>query len=189
MKKNWFKIEIITKIQQKYNTTKTHDTMVTGHGVTRVWVCDTAPVPVTPVTMTPQCYPNLCYALDGKMMQKQKHSTKFDFSGTNYEIQTLGYLAGIEEECKLDPNLIKKICKKAKKANGAQKPAGGDHEVKDKFASIWSDPAFLARTSLRAKMSGRVIFFKTENGKNGKLYKIDNADEVPANSQDKSNLT
>lgn len=38
-------------------------------------------------------------------------------------------------------------------------------------------------------MSGRVIF-KTENGRseNGKLYKIDNADEAPANSQDKSNL-
>ena len=38
-------------------------------------------------------------------------------------------------------------------------------------------------------MSGRVIF-KTENGKNsnGKLYKIDNADEAPANGQDKSDL-
>ena len=34
--KKWFKIEIITKMQQKYNTTKTHDTMVTGRGVTRV---------------------------------------------------------------------------------------------------------------------------------------------------------
>ena len=34
--KKWFKIEIVTKTQQKYNTTKTHDTMVTGHGVTRV---------------------------------------------------------------------------------------------------------------------------------------------------------
>lgn len=124
---------------------------------------------------------------DGKTTQKQKRSTKFDFSGTNYEIQTLGYLAGIEEECKLDPNLFKKICEKAKKANGARKPAGGDHEVEDKFASIQSDPAFLARTSLRAKMSGRVIF-KTENGENGKLYKIDNADEAPANSQDKSDL-
>lgn len=54
-----------------------------------------------------------------KMTQKQKHSTKFDFSGTNYEIQTLGYLVGIEEECKLDPNLFKKICEKAKKVNGA----------------------------------------------------------------------
>ena len=31
--KKWFKIEIITKTQQKYNTTKTRDTMVT---VTRV---------------------------------------------------------------------------------------------------------------------------------------------------------
>ena len=124
---------------------------------------------------------------DGKTTQKQKRSTKFDFSGTNYEIQTLGYLTRIEEECKLDPNLIKKICKKAKKANGTQKPAGGDHEVEDKFASIRSDPAFLARTSVQAKMSGRVIF-KTKNGENGKLYKIDNTDEAPANSQDKSDL-
>ena len=28
MKKKWFKIEIITKTQQKHNTTKTRDTMV-----------------------------------------------------------------------------------------------------------------------------------------------------------------
>ena len=33
-KKKWFKIEIITKTQQKYNTTKTHDTAVMGHSVT-----------------------------------------------------------------------------------------------------------------------------------------------------------
>ena len=35
---------------------------------------------------------------DGTIMQKQRHSTKFDFSGTNYEVQTMGYLAGIEDE-------------------------------------------------------------------------------------------
>ena len=36
LEKKRFIIEIITKTQQKYNTTKTRDTMVTGHGVTRV---------------------------------------------------------------------------------------------------------------------------------------------------------
>ena len=34
--KKWFKIEIITKTQQKYNTTKTRDTVVMGHSVSRV---------------------------------------------------------------------------------------------------------------------------------------------------------
>lgn len=99
---------------------------------------------------------------DGKPIQKLKRSTKFDFSGTNYEIETFGYLAGIEQEYELDPNLFKRICENAKKASGARKPAGGDREIEDKFASIRSDPAFLARTSLRAKISGRAIF-KTEN--------------------------
>ena len=36
LEKKWFKIEIITKTKQKYSITKTRDTAVTGHGVTRV---------------------------------------------------------------------------------------------------------------------------------------------------------
>jgi hypothetical protein len=92
---------------------------------------------------------------DGKTMQKQRRSTKFDFSGTNYEVQTLGYLAGIEDEHQADPSLFMKICDKAKQASGARKPAG--EVVDDKFASMRLDPAFLSRASLRAKISGRAI--------------------------------
>ena len=91
---------------------------------------------------------------DGKIMQKQRRSTKFDFSGTNYEVQTCGYLTGIKVEHETDPNIFTKICEKAKKASGARKPV---EVVEDKFASMRSDPAFLARASLRARISGRAI--------------------------------
>ena len=126
---------------------------------------------------------------DTTMMQKQRRSTKFDFSGTNYEVQTMGYLAGIEDEHKMDPDLFMKICDKAKQASGAQKPTS--EVAEDKFASMRLDPAFLVRASLRAKISGRAIHKETsgnetrqtgedceesENGKNGEVY--NNADEA-----------
>ena len=56
---------------------------------------------------------------DRTIMQKQRHSTKFDFSRTNYEVQTMGYLTGIEDEHKMDPHLFMKICNKARQAAGA----------------------------------------------------------------------
>jgi hypothetical protein len=34
---------------------------------------------------------------DRKTVQKQRCSTKFNFSGTNYEVPTMGYLEGIKE--------------------------------------------------------------------------------------------
>lgn len=121
--------------------------------------------------------------------QKQRHSTKFDFSGTNYKVLTLGYLAGIEEEHKIDRDLFKKICDKAKKASSARKPAV--EAVEDKFSSVRLDPIFLARASLRDKISGRAIRKETlssgnceetvtgddredlgrENGENSEVYK------------------
>ena len=131
---------------------------------------------------------------DGKMIQKQRRLTKFNFSGTNYEVQTMGYLAGIEDEHNLDPDLFTKICNKARQASGAQKPAS--EVVEDKFASMRLEPAFLARASLHAKISGRAIrkpetpsnfevinetcqTGETENGENGKVYKMnDDADEA-----------
>ena len=109
---------------------------------------------------------------DGKMIQKQRRSTKFDFSGTNYEVQTLGYLAGIEDEHKMDPNLFMKICDKARQASGARKPVS--KVVEDKFSSMRLDPAFLARASLRNKISGRAIRKETceesKNSENNEFY-------------------
>ena len=98
---------------------------------------------------------------DGKIMEKQRRSIKFDFSGTNYEVQTLGYLSGIEDEHKIDPDLFAKICDKAKQASGARIPTS---KVDDKFVTIRLDPAFLARASLRAKISSRRIHKETSSG-------------------------
>lgn len=116
------------------------------------------------------------------MIRKPRRSTKFDFSGTNYEVQTMGYLSGLEDEHREDPNLFTKICNKAKQASSAQKPAG--EVVEDKFATIRSNPAFLARASLRTKILGRTIHKVTsgncENGGNGEVYKM-NGDTDEAN--------
>ena len=105
---------------------------------------------------------------DGKIMQKQRCSTKFDFSGTSYGVQTCGYLAGIKVEHETDPNIFTKICEKAKKASGARKPV---EVVEDKFASMRSDSAFLARASLCARISGRAILSRN-------LKETCNADEA-----------
>ena len=85
----------------------------------------------------------------------------------------------------MDPDLFTKICDKAKKASGARKPAVEDVED-DKYASIRQDPAFLARASLRAKISGRGI--KKEilasgdcepaQPESGEVYVTTHADEV-----------
>jgi hypothetical protein len=120
---------------------------------------------------------------DQKSMQKQKRSTKFDFSGTNYLAQTFGYCSGIKAEHKIDPDLFTKICDKAKKASGARKPADDSEDVEDKYASIRLDPAFIARASLRAMISGRAVH-KTEDGENGEVHKMDrdgDADEALGN--------
>lgn len=101
---------------------------------------------------------------DGKLIQKQKRSTKFDFSGTNYLAKTLGYRAGMEDEHNMDSDLFTKICDRAKKASGARKPACDPEDVEDKYASIRLDPAFIARASLRSIISGRIR--KTEDGEN-----------------------
>jgi hypothetical protein len=110
---------------------------------------------------------------DGKTLQKQKRSIKFDFSGTNYEVLTYGYLAGIEEEYKMDPDLFTKICDKAKKASNARKPTVDSEVVEDKFSSMRLDPTFLARASLRAKISGRAIHKETLSSGSSKCLKLE----------------
>jgi hypothetical protein len=117
---------------------------------------------------------------DGNPMQKQRRSTKFDFSGTNYEVVTFGYLAGIEDEHKIDPNLFKNICDKAQKASSTRKPV---EIINDKYSSIRSDPAFLARASLRARILGRAIgndWQRSDGEETGEDLRLGRADEVPA---------
>jgi hypothetical protein len=91
-------------------------------------------------------------AKGGAKAKKWKRSAKFDFSGTNYEACTMGYLAGIENECADDPDFYTKICSKAREASSARKPPS---EAVDKFSSLRSDPNFLARASRCAKITSK----------------------------------
>jgi hypothetical protein len=56
----------------------------------------------------------------GAKVKKRKRLAKFDFSGTNYEACTMGYLAGIETEFADDPDFYTKICSKAREASSAR---------------------------------------------------------------------
>jgi hypothetical protein len=77
--------------------------------------------------------------------KKPKRTTKFDFSGTNYETCTLGHVACLEAMLKDDPELVEKICKQAREFAGVRKPHD-DHASDDKYAMLQADPEFLACT-------------------------------------------
>ena len=55
--------------------------------------------------------------------QKPKRTTKFDFSGTNYDTCTRGHVACMEIMLEEDPELIENICKQAREIVGVRKPA------------------------------------------------------------------
>ena len=81
--------------------------------------------------------------------QKPKQSTKFDFSGTNYETCTLGHVACLEAMLEEDPELIENICKLAKENVGVRKPCGGDDRDSNnlKYTTLQADPKFLASSA------------------------------------------
>jgi hypothetical protein len=80
--------------------------------------------------------------------KKPRRSTKFDFSGTNYETCTLGHVACLEAMLEEDPNLIDTICQQARELAGVRKPAPARD---DKYASLQTDPEFAARALLYRK--------------------------------------
>jgi len=82
--------------------------------------------------------------------KKPKRTTKFDFSGTNYETCTLGHVACLEAMLEEDPELVEDICKQAKEITDVRKPLAHNHD-NDKYAMLQSDPDFLARASLFKK--------------------------------------
>jgi hypothetical protein len=87
---------------------------------------------------------------------KPKRTTKFDFSGTNYETCTLGHVACLEAMLEEDPELIESICKQARDITGVRKPQH-DHDNNDKYATLQTDPEFLARASLFKKGQKRNV--------------------------------
>ena len=89
--------------------------------------------------------------------QKPKRTTKFDFSGTNYETCTQGHVACLEVMLKYDTKLVEEICKQAREiAPGIRtgKPLAS-HEHHDKYSLLQSDPEFLARASLFKNLMGK----------------------------------
>jgi hypothetical protein len=86
--------------------------------------------------------------------QKPKRSTKFDFSGTNYETCTLGHVACLEAMLEDDAELIENICEQAREFSGpgVRKSACDDHDTgSSKYATLKADPEFLARALLFKK--------------------------------------
>jgi hypothetical protein len=82
--------------------------------------------------------------------QKPKRSTKFDFSGTNYENCTLGHMSSLEAMLEDDPEPIEYICEQARKIAGMRKPCD-DRASDNKYATLQADPEFLARALLFQK--------------------------------------
>ena len=87
---------------------------------------------------------------------KPRRSTKYDFSGNNYETCTLGHVACLEAMLEDDLELIEDICKQAKDLAGVRKPLH-DHDNSGKYATLQTDPEFLARAMLfkKGKKSNR----------------------------------
>lgn len=96
--------------------------------------------------------------------QKPRRTTKYDFSGNNYETCTLGHVACLEEMSEEDRELIEEICKQAREVAGVRKLlAPCEH---DKYSTLQTDPEFLARA----------LLFKSQKGKknNNATYKDTN---------------
>lgn len=100
---------------------------------------------------------------DGKTLKpKSKRTTKFDFSGTNYETCTRGHMASLETMFEEVPEVIKDICKQARELASVRKPSRDDRYLdnnESKYATLQTDPEFLARASLfknlKSNASGR----------------------------------
>lgn len=105
-----------------------------------------------------------------KIPQKPKRTTKFDFSGTNYETCTLGHVACLEAMLQEDPELIEDICKQAQEISGMRKALACDDHADNKYTLLKADPEFMARASLfknlkrKSRSNGRNEFINGNEG-------------------------
>jgi hypothetical protein len=115
---------------------------------------------------------------------KPKRTTKFDFSGTNYETCTLGHVACLEVMLEEDPELIEDICKQARDIAGVRtgKPPR-DCDTNDKYATLQTDPEFLARALLFKNLKG-----KKSNRKDSDATHKDNEESKGSNRDDHKGL-
>ena len=86
--------------------------------------------------------------------KSSRRTTKYDFSGTNYETCTLGHVSCLETLLEMDPDLIENICKQARELAGVRK-LSRDHDNMDKYTALQTDPEFLARASLFKNLKGK----------------------------------
>lgn len=112
--------------------------------------------------------------------QKPRRTTKFDFSGTNYETCTLGHIACLEAMAEEDSELIEEICKQAREVAGIRKPlAPLAPRENDKYSTLQTNPEFLARALLFKKRKKNNVAKDADNhGSNNYEVNdlIDNAD-------------
>jgi hypothetical protein len=71
---------------------------------------------------------------DSKNTQKQKQLAKFDFSGSNYLLCMLRYIAGIEAEYKEDQDFFKRICMQVNEVAAVHRSPHDDDQ--DKFVKL-----------------------------------------------------
>jgi hypothetical protein len=100
--------------------------------------------------------------------QKPKRTTKFDFSGTNYQTCTFGHLACLEAMFEDDPKSIENICERAREIAGVRKPCD-DRDSNNKYATMQADPEFLARALLFKKVKKSNGGAEVINGNDGNL--------------------
>jgi hypothetical protein len=89
---------------------------------------------------------------------KSKRTTKFDFSGTNYETCTRGHVACLETMVEEVPEMIEDICKQARDLASIRKSSRDDRYLdnnESKYATLQTDPEFLARASLFKNLKGK----------------------------------
>jgi hypothetical protein len=117
--------------------------------------------------------------------KKPRRTTKFDFSGTNYEVCTIAHVACLETMLEEAPELIETICRQAKEIAGVRKPAGPSLALAcdDKYTSLQADPEFAARASLFKK--GKIRKSKDVTHKANEDFKgDDNEDFNGDNNED-----
>lgn len=126
-----------------------------------------------------------------EVQKRPKRTTKFDFSGGNYEACTLGHLAGMNYVAKDKPDLFDRICKGAKEAAGLQEASNNDNDAEEEehYTGLKADPEFMARALLlsRKKIAAPKIQDTKTNGNDNQNSNDDQNGNIDQNSNDDQN--